>query len=129
MLHHVELYVSDLEKSIEFWAWFLKELGYETFQKWEEGQSFKKGETYLVFVQTEKRYLDIPYHRKGVGLNHLAFHAHTRQQVDEVTQELQKRKLNILYADKHPYAGGKNYYAVYFEDPDRMKVELVGPSE
>ena len=129
MLHHVELYVSDLEKSIEFWAWFLKELGYETFQKWEEGQSFKKGETYLVFVQTEKRYLDIPYHRKGVWLNHLAFHAHTRQQVDEVTQELQKRKVNILYADKHPYAGGKNYYAVYFEDPDRMKVELVGPSE
>ena len=95
MLHHVELYVSDLEKSIEFWAWFLKELGYETFQKWEEGQSFKKGETYLVFVQTEKRYLDIPYHRKGVGLNHLAFHAHTRQQVDEVTQELQKRKVNL----------------------------------
>lgn len=54
MLHHVELYVSDLEKSIEFWGWFLNELGYEVFQKWEAGQSWKKGETYLVFVQTEK---------------------------------------------------------------------------
>lgn len=62
-------------------------------------------------------------------MNHLAFHAHTRQQVDKMTGELQKRKVNILYSDKHPYAGGENYYAVYFEDPDRMKVELVAPSK
>ena len=35
--------------------------------------------------------------------------------------------LKILYEDKHPYAGGEDYYAVFFEDPDRIKVELVAP--
>ena len=42
-------------------------------------------ETYLVFVQAEERFLDIPYHRCRVGLNHLAFHAKSKEHVDEIT--------------------------------------------
>lgn len=34
-------------------------------------------------------------------------------------------KKNSEYEDRHPYAGGPDYYAVFFEDPDRMKVEIV----
>jgi catechol 2,3-dioxygenase-like lactoylglutathione lyase family enzyme len=128
MLHHVEIYVSNLEKSIEFWSWLLTELGYEQFQKWELGISWKYQETYLVFVQADERFLDVPYHRCRVGLNHLAFHARSREQVDEVTETLIKKEIPILYREKHPYAGGPEYYAVFFEDPDRIKVELVAPS-
>ena len=127
LIHHIELYVSDLKKSIAFWGWLLEELGYESFQEWESGRSWKLGETYLVFVQAEERFLDIPYHRCRVGLNHLAFHASSRQQVDELTSKLQQKEVNILYTEKHPFAGGKDYYAVFFEDPDRIKVELVAP--
>lgn len=127
MLHHVEIYVSNLEKSGEFWSWLLAELGYEQYQKWELGISWKYQETYLVFVQTEERYLDVPYNRCRVGLNHLAFHARSREHVDEITVILKEKGINILYLDKHPYAGGPEYYAVFFEDPDRIKVELVAP--
>ncbi|MDF2854813.1 MAG: hypothetical protein K0Q87_664 [Neobacillus sp.] len=128
MLHHVEIYVSNLEKSIEFWDWLLIKLGYETYQKWEQGISWKYNETYLVFVQTEQRFLEIPYHRSRVGLNHLAFHAKSKEQVDSVTKELEEKGISILYKDRHPYAGGKDYYSVFFEDPDRIKVELVAPT-
>lgn len=31
-MHHLELYVSDLETSRRFWGWFLKELGYKEFR-------------------------------------------------------------------------------------------------
>jgi len=127
MLHHVEIYVSNLQKSIEFWGWLLPELGYEQFQKWESGISWKHGGTYLVFVQAEERFLDIPYHRCRVGLNHLAFHARSKEHVDEMTKALIEQGIPILYQNKHPYAGGKDYYAVFFEDPDRIKVELVAP--
>ena len=126
-LHHIELYVSNLKKSILFWEWFLEELGYSKYQEWEAGISWKLGETYIVFVQTEKRFLDIPYHRCRVGLNHLAFHAASRKQVDSITEILKGKGCTILYPEKHPFAGGENYYAVYFEDPDRIKVELVAP--
>jgi catechol 2,3-dioxygenase-like lactoylglutathione lyase family enzyme len=128
MLHHVEIYVSDLEKSIEFWDWFLIKLGYEQYQKWEHGISWKYNETYLVFVQTEQRFLEIPYHRSRVGLNHMAFHAKSKEHVDSITKELDEKGITILYKDRHPYAGGKDYYAVFFEDPDRIKVELVAPT-
>ncbi|MDM8102463.1 MULTISPECIES: VOC family protein [Oceanobacillus] len=127
LIHHIEIYVSDLNRTIHFWDWFLGELGYTPFQKWEGGQSWKLGETYLVFVQAEERFLDIPYHRCRVGLNHLAFHADSRKFVDDMTKKIQQRGLTILYAEQHPFAGGDNHYAVYFEDPDRIKVELVAP--
>jgi len=129
LLHHVELYVSDLERSMELWSLFLGELGYECVSEWDQGQSWELGDTYIVFVQVEDRFQEPAYHRCRVGLNHLAFHARSRQHVDDVTAALRARGVTILYEDAHPYAGGEHYYAVYFEDPDRIKVELVAPAE
>jgi catechol 2,3-dioxygenase-like lactoylglutathione lyase family enzyme len=114
-------------KTIEFWNWFLTELGYEQYQKWESGISWKYGNTYIVFVQVKERYMDIPNHRCRVGL--IVFHAKSKEHVDEITIKLQEKGINILYLDRHPYAGGENHYAVYFEDPDRIKVELVAPPD
>ncbi|MFZ3577786.1 VOC family protein [Virgibacillus sp. DJP39] len=127
MIHHVELYVSDLERSVRFWGWLLADLGYHAYQEWDAGRSFKLGDTYIVFVQTEDRFLDEPYHRCRVGLNHLAFHAESREHVDRLTIQLKEKGETILYPDQHPFAGGNDYYAVYFEDPDRIKVEVVAP--
>ncbi|WP_047980454.1 VOC family protein [Ornithinibacillus contaminans] len=127
LLHHVEMNVSNLEKTIAFWGWLLEELGYQPYQSWEKGKSWKLGDTYIVFVQTEDRFLDVPYHRSRVGLNHLAFHADSKQHVDEITNQLKQNGVSILYQDRHPYAGGESHYAVYFEDPDRIKVEIVAP--
>ncbi|MGG3621999.1 VOC family protein [Bacillus gobiensis] len=127
MLHHIEIYVSDLEKSIDFWSWLLDDLDYSLFQKWDEGASWKYRDTYLVFVQAKEKYQDVPYHRCRVGLNHLAFHARSFEHVDQMTAKLKEKGIPILYEDKQPYAGGPQHYAVYFEDPDRIKVELVAP--
>ncbi|MFB4212656.1 VOC family protein [Shouchella sp. JSM 1781072] len=127
LLHHIELYVSDLKKSTEFWGWLLESLGYEKYQEWDEGKSWKLGDTYMVFVQTEEKYLDPPYHRKRVGLNHLAFHAKSTAHIDEMTEAFKHKQVPILYEATHPFAGGEGYYAVYVEDPDRIKVELVAP--
>ncbi|MBM7644506.1 hypothetical protein JOD45_000699 [Scopulibacillus daqui] len=33
LIHHVEINVSDIKKSVEFWDWFLKDLGYRIYQK------------------------------------------------------------------------------------------------
>jgi len=126
-LHHVEIYVSNLQRSTDFWSWLLSELGFEPFQEWEDGRSWKLDNTYLVFVQAKEKHLSIPYNRSRVGLNHLAFHADSRNQVDELTQKIRARGMKVLYEDRHPYAGGKAHYAVYFEDSDRIKVELVAP--
>ena len=129
-LHHIEVNVADLEKTVAFWKWLLTEkFDYSIFQSWESGISFKYGHTYLVFVQTEGRFLQNPFHRKNAGLNHIAFHCNSQGFVDALTRELEQKNMSILYRDKHPYAGGKEHYAVFFEDPDRIKVEVVFSGE
>jgi len=127
MLHHIEIYVSDLERSERFWGWFLKQMGYQEFQRWDRGVSWKLDYTYLVFVQVDESYRDVPYHRRRVGLNHLAFYAESREDVDRLTELLRDKGTPILYEDAHPFAGGPEHYAVYFEDPDRIKVEVAAP--
>ena len=128
-LHHVELYVAELEESLRFWQPFLFKLGYAEFQRWELGSSYMLADTYIVFVQVEVDRAPLGYHRKRIGLNHLAFHAASREQVDEVTTWVRAMGCKVLYEDRHPYAGGPGCYALYFEDPNRIKVELVAPAE
>lgn len=123
-LHHVELCTSDLERSIGFWDWLLGELGYELKNEWENGRSWIKEPTYIVLKRATNS--DLPFDRHAPGLNHIAFHASSCEQVDELTANVRERDdSTVLYDEQHPYAGG--YYALYCENPDGVKVEVVGP--
>ncbi|WP_290809908.1 VOC family protein [Halovivax sp.] len=125
-LHHVELYASDFDASVDFWDWLLGELGYEPKNDWDGGRSWINGPTYVVLVEAESAHCEHPFDRRAPGLNHLAFHAPSRKQVDAITEGVRERDdAEVLYEDRHPYAGG--YYALYCEDPEGIKVEVVGP--
>ena len=131
-LNHVEINVSDLQSSIDFWGWLLPQLGFEEFQTWDEGRSYwnKVTDAYIVFVQAEEQFRERPYHRRGPGLNHLAFWATSRDQVREMPELLRERGVSVLYEDRAPDAiGAPSEWSVFFEDPDRIKVELVAPDE
>lgn len=128
MIHHIEIYVGKLERSIAFWTPFLERLGYEA-ERWSGGMNYIQGETYLCFLQASDEYLSAGYHRKRVGLNHLAFHGRSRAHVDEMAAWVKQAGYTVLYEAKYPYASGSNYYALYCEDPDRIKVEVVAPNE
>jgi catechol 2,3-dioxygenase-like lactoylglutathione lyase family enzyme len=129
MLHHVELYVTDLERSCAFWTPFMAFLGYEA-EGWSGGMNYVRGddETYFCLLPAPTEHLAAGYHRKRVGLNHLAFRGTSRDQVDLVAQWLKDNGHTLLYEDRHPFAGGPDYYAVFCEDPDRFKLEVVAPS-
>lgn len=127
-LHHVELYVADLERSVAFWTPFTALLGYEA-ERWTGGMNYVRGaaEPYLCLLPAAAEHLGAGYHRKRVGLNHLAFRGRSRPHVDEVAAWVKAAGHRLLYEDRHPYAGGAGYYAMYCEDPDRMKLEVVAP--
>ncbi|QLG63717.1 VOC family protein [Halorarum salinum] len=123
-VHHVELYASDLDASVDFWGWLLGELGYGVKNDWDGGRSWIHGPTYVVLVEASDP--EHPFDRGAAGLNHLAFHAASREQVDDLAAGVREREdASVLYEDRHPYAGG--YYALYCEDPEGIKVEVVGP--
>jgi catechol 2,3-dioxygenase-like lactoylglutathione lyase family enzyme len=130
VLHHVELYVSDLERSVAFWTPFMAMLGY-TPDRWSGGMNYVRDteETYFCLLPADPAHVVTGYHRKRVGLNHLAFRGASRAQVDEVASWVKSNGYTLLYEDRHPFAGGPNYYAVFCEDPDRFKLEVVAPGE
>jgi catechol 2,3-dioxygenase-like lactoylglutathione lyase family enzyme len=123
-LHHVEIWVPDLDVAVASLGWLLETLGYTLFQSWDAGRSWRLGSTYLVFEQSPALTSD-RHERCRPGLNHLAFHVDSRAAVDALTAEAARHGWQLMFGDLHPYAGGDEHYAAYLENADGFEVELV----
>ncbi len=123
MLHHVELWVPDLARAESTFGWLFPALGWTEFQRWNAGVSWRFDETYVVVEQSPA--LTGPHDRMKAGLNHLALHAGTREDVDGLTTEAEQHGWRLMFADKHPFAGGPDHYAAFLENEDGFEVELV----
>ncbi|MGG5173203.1 VOC family protein [Pseudarthrobacter sp. J1738] len=123
-LHHVELWVPNFARAEEEWGWLLTKLGYQEFQNWPKGRSWRLGPTYLVLEESPDL-SGIAHERTLPGLNHLAFHAGTAAQVDALAAEALEHGWAAMFADKYPYAGGAGNYAAFMENSDGFEVELV----
>jgi catechol 2,3-dioxygenase-like lactoylglutathione lyase family enzyme len=123
-IHHIDLTVSDLARSTEFYARVLPLLGLRRADNVPEGPIFAGDSFELGLVQatsSAKRAHD----RYSPGLHHLAFAAPTKESVDAVHAQLVALGVRILDAPAvyERYAPG--YYAVFFADPDGVKLEYV----
>ncbi|MEU6345936.1 VOC family protein [Streptomyces sp. NPDC046977] len=130
MLHHVEIWVPDLERAVASMGWLLEALGYTLFQSWDEGRSWRLGATYLVFEESPAL-TAVRHDRCRPGLNHLAFHVEDHHTVENLASEATRHGWSLLFPDRHPHAGGERAYAAYLENTDDFEVELVAidPSE
>lgn len=124
LLHHVELWVPDLDRASGSLGWLLEKLGYQPFQTWPAGRSWRRGPTYIV-VEQSPAMEGFAHHRTRPGLNHLAFHAGSQGKLDALVAEAIGHGWQLMYADRHPFAGGAAHYAAYLENTDGFEVELV----
>jgi catechol 2,3-dioxygenase-like lactoylglutathione lyase family enzyme len=124
MLHHIELWVPDLDRAEASLGWLLEELGHAPFQNWPAGRSWRLGTTYLVIEQSPAAIAG-QYDRHRQGLNHLAFHVEDEAAVERLAGEAPAHYWSLMFADRHPYAGGDRHYAAYLENSDGFEVELV----
>lgn len=123
-LHHVEIWVPDLARAELSWGWLLTELGYTEYQRWQHGVSWRLGSTYLVFEDSPARTGDL-HDRRRPGLNHLALHAGSPERVEELAKAAPEHGWRLMFADRHPHAGGPDHYAAYLENADGYETELV----
>jgi glyoxylase I family protein len=125
-VHHVDLVVSSIERSLPFYTQLLGPLGYHSVNE-VEGE---RGETiwYISGPGTsiglrESQVDDVAFDRYRVGIHHLAFEAASRSQVDERAEWA--RTQAELESEPQEYSYLPGYYAVFFYDPDGLKIEIV----
>jgi catechol 2,3-dioxygenase-like lactoylglutathione lyase family enzyme len=126
-VHHVDLVVSSIERSLPFYTELLGPLGFHRVSE-VEGE---RGETIwylsgrgsavgLREAQSESE----EYDRYRVGLHHIAFEADSRAQVDERASWARAHGAEIE-SEPQEYTYLPGYYAVFFYDPDGLKLEIV----
>jgi glyoxylase I family protein len=127
-VHHVDLVVSSILRSLPFYRDLLEPLGWHRVGE-VEGE---RGETiwYLygpggsIGLREAQTPADGPYDRYRIGLHHLALEAPSRFMVDERADWLRARGAEIESGpEEYSYTPG--YYAVFFYDPDGIKLEIV----
>jgi catechol 2,3-dioxygenase-like lactoylglutathione lyase family enzyme len=124
--HHLDLNVRDLATSEAFYRAVFERLGMRQLERGEGWVSFGDEEAYLTIVQTAEPFLYHGFHRKRIGVNHLALRAPSREAVDGFHAWLLERGIPVLYGGPLDQSSAEaEYYAVYFEDPQRFKLEYV----
>jgi catechol 2,3-dioxygenase-like lactoylglutathione lyase family enzyme len=127
-VHHVDLVVSSIERSLPFYRDLLGPLGFHRIGE-VEGE---RGETiwYLsgpgseIGLRQAQTETELPYDRYRVGLHHLALEASSRAAVDDRAQWLRNQGAEIE-SEPQEYGYTPGYYAVFFYDPDGIKLEIV----
>jgi glyoxylase I family protein len=126
-VHHVDLVVSSIERSLPFYRDLLAPLGYHHVSE-VEGE---RGETiwYLggrdvIELGLREAQSEGDVDRYRVGLHHVAFEATSRAVVDERAEWLRAHGATIESGPEE-YAYVRGYYAVFFYDPDEIKLEIV----
>ncbi|WP_427920164.1 VOC family protein [Streptomyces sp. cg40] len=126
LLHHVELWVADLERAAPQWGWLLERLGCEPYQNWPAGRSWRTGETYVVIEQSPALRPATGHDRMRPGLNHLAFHVRGgRAELDALVAAAPGHGWIPMFTERYPHAGGPDHCAAYLENGDGFEVELV----
>jgi glyoxylase I family protein len=131
LLGHVDLVVSSLDRSLPFYRGLMDALGglHESEVEGERGETIHylsvSGRPGSVGIR-EKHSDDhpVPYDRYSVGVHHIALNASSREVVDAVAAWLQETGAPVESAPRE-YDYSPGYYAVFFHDPDWLKVEVV----
>jgi len=125
-VHHVDLVVSSITRSLPFYTDLLGPLGFTRIEE-VEGE---RGETIWYLsgpgssVGLREAQSGQAHDRYAIGLHHLAFEAESRTQVDQLGEWVRSQAVEIE-SEPQEYTYLPGYYAVFFYDPDGIKLEIV----
>ncbi|HSC50060.1 MAG TPA: VOC family protein [Gaiellaceae bacterium] len=127
-VHHVDLVVSSIERSLPFYRELLAPLGFHRVGEveGERGETiwYLSGPGTSIGLREAQSERERPLDRYEVGLHHLALEASSRASVDERAAWLRSRGAEIESGPEE-YGYSPGYYAVFFSDPDGIKLEIV----
>jgi catechol 2,3-dioxygenase-like lactoylglutathione lyase family enzyme len=131
-LHHVDIAVADVERSLAFYLDLLDPLGWKVTRRYPT----YRGTEEVIYLGTAEP--NLPYddgaiglrpadggtHRYyGVGVEHIAFEVDTREEVDEAHARAVAWGATIHFPPEED-RDEPGYYAVFVFDPDGIRIEV-----
>ncbi len=126
LVHHVDLNASDLGVSKRVYGLLLGALGYTCVR--DDGEcewDIRTGAGFASIGLKQARQANPPHERYAPGLHHLAWSVGSRDEVDRIHGLLKDAGVRILDAPALYPEYSADYYAVFFEDPDGIKLEVL----
>jgi glyoxylase I family protein len=126
LIHHLDLTVRDVAVSAPFYEAVLGVMGYRREREQVDGIDWDHDVPGLFCgIGIKPARADVTHDRYTPGLHHVAWAAESRDDVDRLHAELLRIGATILDAPADYPQYGKDYYAVFFADPDGLKFEYV----
>jgi catechol 2,3-dioxygenase-like lactoylglutathione lyase family enzyme len=116
-IDHISIRVSNYEKSKAFYGRLFEFLGFEISDEYPSTIGWTNGKTRYWIAPAEGRK---KYRIGDVGLHHYAFELRNRKDVDALQAFLKDERVRIVDPADEYY---EDYYAVFFLDPDGLKLE------
>jgi catechol 2,3-dioxygenase-like lactoylglutathione lyase family enzyme len=129
-VNHIDLTVTDPDRSLAFYEAVLGYMGYFQASSHARGYDFDllgpDGErSSVAILRSQGTGRDRRHDRYSPGLHHLAWTARDRADVDGLHSLLIKIGATVLDPPAEYSEYGAGYYAVFFSDPDGIKLEFV----
>lgn len=119
-IDHISLRVSDFEASKAFYDPLMKFLGFKVLDTYPDQMGWTNGKTRLWIGQADAKGRKHKHRIGDVGFHHYAFELESRKDVDALQTFVKKLGAKIVDPADEYY---DDYYAVFFHDPDGLKLE------
>jgi catechol 2,3-dioxygenase-like lactoylglutathione lyase family enzyme len=119
-IDHISVRVSDFARSKKFYAALFDFLGFKVLDEFEDAIGWTNGKTRYWIGAADTRGRKHKHRIGDVGLHHYAFELRNRKDVDALQDFLVELGAKIVDPAGEYY---DDYYAVFFLDPDGLKLE------
>jgi catechol 2,3-dioxygenase-like lactoylglutathione lyase family enzyme len=119
-IDHLVISVCDFDKSKAFYAPLMAFLGFGVEAEYEAMMGWANGKTLFWIAAADAEGKKHKYRKGDIGFHHYAFRLRSRKDVDALQAFLEGQGVQIVDPAGEYY---DDYYAVFFLDPDGMKLE------
>jgi len=121
---HIKIVVSDWEKSYPFYKDIFEKLGYKQVSNKEDRAGWASPDGYGIFI-AQAKIMNYQYKFGAPGLHHLCLKASSMDVVEKIYKLVLEKGVYVSGLPRKYPEYTEKYYAVYFADPDGIKLEVA----